>query len=34
MKAAFKKIGDTMLGEWQKNAGADGDAIIKAYRAK
>ncbi|MDB5808891.1 MAG: C4-dicarboxylate transporter substrate-binding protein [Betaproteobacteria bacterium] len=34
MKAAFKKIGDTMLAEWQKNAGADGDAIIKAYRGK
>ena len=34
MKAAFRKIGDTMLAEWQKSAGADGDAIIKAYRAK
>ena len=34
MTAAFRKIGDTMLGEWQKSAGADGDAIIKAYRAK
>ncbi len=34
MKVAFRKVGDTMLAEWQKNAGADGDAIIKAYRAK
>ena len=34
MKAAFRKIGDTMLAEWQKSAGADGDSIIKAYRAK
>ena len=34
MKAAFKKVGDTMLGEWQKAAGADGEAIIKAYRGK
>ncbi len=34
MKAAFTKIGDTMLAEWQKSAGADGDAIIKAYRGK
>ena len=34
MKAAFRKIGDTMLAEWQKSAGADGDTIIKAYRGK
>ena len=34
MKAAFRKIGDTMLAEWQKSSGADGDAIIKAYRGK
>ena len=34
MKAAFGKVGDTMLAEWQKSAGADGDAIIKAYRGK
>jgi TRAP-type C4-dicarboxylate transport system substrate-binding protein len=34
MKAAYRKVGDTMLAEWQKTAGADGDAIIKAYRAK
>lgn len=34
MKAAFRKVGDTMLAEWQKSAGADGQAIIKAYRGK
>ena len=34
MKAAFRKVGDTMLAEWQKAAGADGDALIKAYRGK
>jgi TRAP-type C4-dicarboxylate transport system substrate-binding protein len=34
MKAAFRTVGDTMLAEWQKAAGADGDAIIKAYRGK
>lgn len=34
MKAAFRKVGDTMLAEWQKAAGADGEAIIKAYRGK
>ena len=34
MKTAYSRIGDTMLLEWQKSAGADGEAIIKAYRAK
>lgn len=34
MKTAFRKVGDTMLSEWQKSAGADGQAIIKAYRGK
>ena len=34
MKAAYHKVGDTMLAEWLKAAGADGQAIIKAYRAK
>ena len=34
MKAAFRKVGDTMLAEWQKTAGADGAAIIKTYRGK
>ena len=34
MKAAYRKVGETMLAEWQKSAGADGAMIIKAYRAK
>ena len=34
MKAAYRKVGDTMLAEWLKTAGADGDSIIKAYRGK
>ncbi|HKA41683.1 MAG TPA: TRAP transporter substrate-binding protein [Burkholderiales bacterium] len=34
MKAAYRKVGDTMLSEWLKTAGADGEAIIKAYRAR
>ena len=34
MNAAYRKVGDTMLAEWQKAAGAEGAAIIKAYRAK
>lgn len=28
----LKKVGDTMIGEWQKTAGADGQAILDAYR--
>jgi TRAP-type C4-dicarboxylate transport system substrate-binding protein len=32
MKAAFAKVGDTMLAEWLKSAGPDGEVIIKAYR--
>ena len=34
MKTAYRKVGDTMLAEWLKAAGADGDAIIKSYRGK
>lgn len=34
MRAAFEKVGATILGEWLKSAGADGDAIIKAYRGR
>ena len=34
MRAAYRKVGDTMLAEWLKSAGADGQAIIKAYRAQ
>lgn len=34
MRSAFAKVGDTMLAEWLKSAGADGEAIIKAYRGK
>jgi hypothetical protein len=34
MKAAFARIGEQMAEEWVKAAGADGEAIIKAYRGK
>src|SRR5688572_23027659 len=34
MKAAYRKVGETMLAEWQKTAGAEGAAIIKNYRGK
>jgi hypothetical protein len=27
-------MGEVMLIEWQKSAGADGEALIKAYRSK
>jgi TRAP-type C4-dicarboxylate transport system substrate-binding protein len=32
MMSALAKIGDTMAAEWLKSAGADGEAILKAYR--
>ncbi|MGE5640611.1 MAG: TRAP transporter substrate-binding protein [Clostridia bacterium] len=34
LKSALAKIGEQMAGEWEKQAGADGQAILKAYRAK
>jgi TRAP-type transport system periplasmic protein len=32
LKGDFQKIGETMTSEWMKNAGADGQAIVDAYR--
>jgi TRAP-type C4-dicarboxylate transport system substrate-binding protein len=34
MMSGLAKIGDTILGEWLKASGADGEAIVKAYRGK
>jgi TRAP-type C4-dicarboxylate transport system substrate-binding protein len=34
LKAALAKIGDQMALEWEKSAGPDGQAILKAYRGK
>lgn len=34
MRARFQKIGEQMAQEWEKTAGADGQAILKAYRSK
>jgi TRAP-type C4-dicarboxylate transport system substrate-binding protein len=34
LRSALAKIGQQMAGEWEKSAGADGQAILKAYRAK
>jgi TRAP-type transport system periplasmic protein len=32
LKADFRKIGETMTAEWLKSAGADGQAIVDAFR--
>ena len=32
LKAGLSKIGDTLAAEWQKRAGADGEAILTAYK--
>ncbi len=34
MKAAFQKVGQQMAQEWEKSAGAEGQAILKRYRGK
>ncbi|HEX5613454.1 MAG TPA: TRAP transporter substrate-binding protein [Burkholderiales bacterium] len=34
LMSALNKVGDTIAGEWLKAAGADGEAIVKAYRGK
>ena len=34
MKAAFQKVGNQIAQEWQKSAGADGAALMKAYHSK
>jgi TRAP-type transport system periplasmic protein len=34
LRASLSKIGEQMASEWEKSAGADGQAILKAYRSK
>jgi TRAP-type C4-dicarboxylate transport system substrate-binding protein len=34
MKAAFLKVGTQIAGEWQKSAGQEGAALMKAYHSK
>jgi TRAP-type C4-dicarboxylate transport system substrate-binding protein len=34
LMSAMNKVGDTIAVEWLKAAGADGEAILKAYRGK
>ena len=32
LKAGLKKIGEQLTADWQKRAGADGNAVLEAYR--
>jgi len=32
LKADLKKVGDTMIADWLKKAGSDGQAVVDAYR--
>jgi hypothetical protein len=32
LTAGFKKVGDQMLGDWLKKSGADGKAVVDAYK--
>ena len=32
LKVDLKKVGETMIAEWQKTAGAEGQAILDAYK--
>ena len=34
LRQALAKIGEQMAAEWEKTAGADGQAILKAYKGK
>jgi TRAP-type C4-dicarboxylate transport system substrate-binding protein len=34
LKSALGKIGEQMAAEWEKSAGADGQAILKAYKGR
>ena len=32
LKAGLKKIGEQLTADWLKKAGADGEAVIAAYK--
>ena len=32
LKTGFKKVGDQLTADWLKKAGADGQAIVDAYK--
>ena len=32
LKAGFKKIGEQLTADWLKKAGAEGQAVVDAYK--
>ena len=32
LRADLKKIGDSMVADWTKQTGADGQSIVEAFR--
>jgi hypothetical protein len=32
LAAGFKKIGEQLTADWLKKAGADGEAVVAAYK--
>ena len=32
LKAGFQKIGEQLTADWLKKAGADGQAVVEAYK--
>jgi len=32
LAAGFKKVGESLTADWQKKAGADGDAVLAAFK--
>ena len=32
LKSGLKKVGDQLTADWLKKAGADGEAVIAAYK--
>ena len=32
LKTGFKKVGEQLTADWLKKAGADGEAVIAAYK--
>ena len=32
LEAGFKKIGEQLTADWLKKAGADGQAVVDAYK--
>jgi hypothetical protein len=32
LKSDMQKVGNTLLQEWLKNAGTDGEELVKSYK--